>query len=227
MREHLDLWPRSGHPPNTARREPSTRRAHGSPGDEPPQGGTMRTVLRLLFCGLLASLAGRAGAEPAVPSGTLTGVVRTSDGLPLPGVAVVLEGPASVRRVTTGPDGSLPRHRASCRLLHACSSTRPAWSCATAGRSRSSATETRQDVVLAPAPVAERVVVSATRGEATLSTLGRERRRARPRARSTSARRRRCCRCCRTCPASPPPAAGRPASRARCSSAAASRATRA
>ena len=42
--------------------------------------------------------------------------------------------------------------------------------------------ETRLDLVLAPAPVRERVVVSATRGEATLSSLGVAVGRARPRA---------------------------------------------
>jgi len=56
-------------------------------------------ALSLVFAAALAT------AAPA-PTGSVEGVVRTSDGLALPGVAVTLGGPAGERRVTTGPDGS-------------------------------------------------------------------------------------------------------------------------
>jgi len=130
----------------------------------------MRTVLRLFFC-LCASWAGAAGAAPAAALGAITGAVRTSDGLPLPGVAVVLEGPASQRRVTTGPDGwyraaALPAGAYSLRV------DAPGLALRGTATVTVGASEARHDLVLSPAPVAERVVVSATRGEATLSTLG-------------------------------------------------------
>jgi len=130
----------------------------------------MRTVLRLFFC-LLVSWAGVAGAEPAGPSGAIAGAVRTSDGLPLPGVAVVLEGSASVRRVTTGPDGWF-RAAGLAAGSYSLLVDAPGLELRERATVFVGATEARQDLVLSPAPVAERVVVSATRGEATLSTLG-------------------------------------------------------
>ena len=65
----------------------------------------MRNLSRLFFLCLLAVPRPLAAAAPE-PSGSLGGVVRTSDGLPLPGVAVFVQGAANERRVTTGPDGS-------------------------------------------------------------------------------------------------------------------------
>ena len=130
----------------------------------------MRTLLRLFFC-LSVSSAGIAGAQPAAPSGSLAGVVRTSDGLPLPGVAVVLEGPASERRVTTGPDGWF-RAAALASGSYSLRVDAPGLELREAATASVGAIEARHDLVLSPAPVAERVVVSATRGEATLSTLG-------------------------------------------------------
>ena len=130
----------------------------------------MRTVLRLFFC-LSVSWAGLAAAQPALPAGTLAGVVRTSDGLPLPGVAVALEGPAGVRRVTTGPDGSF-RAAGLAAGSYSVLVDAPGLELRDDATVSVGAGETRLDLVLSPAPVAERVVVSATRGEATLSTLG-------------------------------------------------------
>ena len=182
-------------------------------------------ILSLLCVSLLLSAPRARAAES--PTGSLAGVVRTSDGLPLPGVAVVLAGQGGERRVTTGPDGSYRATALAPATPTRCTSTRPALRLRDAAGVAVGASETRLDLVLVPEPVRERVVVSATRGEATLSSLGvsadvldRERideRGPRPR----------CCRCSRSCPASPRRARARPASRARCSCAAASRASRA
>jgi vitamin B12 transporter len=129
----------------------------------------VRTLFRLFFLCLLTLPRPVAAAGPE-PSGSLGGVVRTSDGLPLPGVAVLVQGAANERRVTTGPDGSFRADLApgSYTLrVDAPGLTLDEPQAVSVG-----AGETRQDLVLAPAPVRERVVVSATRGEATLSSLG-------------------------------------------------------
>jgi len=129
----------------------------------------VRTLSRLFFLCLLTLPRPVAAAGPE-PSGSLGGVVRTSDGLPLPGVAVLVQGAAYERRVTTGPDGSF---RAD--VAPGSYTLRVDAPGLTLGEPRAvsvGAGETRQDLVLAPAPVRERVVVSATRGEATLSSLG-------------------------------------------------------
>jgi vitamin B12 transporter len=129
----------------------------------------VRTLSRLFFLCLLAVPRPLAAAAPE-PSGSLGGVVRTSDGLPLPGVAVFVQGAANERRVTTGPDGSF---RAD--LAPGSYTLRVDAPGLTLGEPKAvsvGAGETRQDLVLSPAPVKERVVVSATRGEATLSSLG-------------------------------------------------------
>ena len=131
----------------------------------------MRTLSRLLFLCLLAVPRPLAAAGPELePSGSLGGVVRTSDGLALPGVAVVVQGSASERRVTTGPDGSFRMALAAGSYTLAVDA--PGLTLQAPGAVSVGAGETRQDLVLAPAPVKERVVVSATRGEATLSSVG-------------------------------------------------------
>ena len=104
-------------------------------------------------------------------AGVLEGEVRTVDGTPVPHLALVLEGPGAARLVVTGPGG---RYRVSglepgrYRL---------------APRSRSfelvaprddgaRASAGRLDLVLAPNALEERIVVTATRGEALASTSG-------------------------------------------------------
>jgi outer membrane cobalamin receptor len=120
-------------------------------------------VVALLF------LPGAAGAQTAASS--LQGVVRTSDGLVLPGVAVTLDGPVGVRRVSTGPDGSF-RVDDLAAGEYAASVDAPGLELREPATVAVGAGQTWLDLVLAPAPVSERVVVSATRGEATLSSLG-------------------------------------------------------
>ncbi len=113
----------------------------------------------------------RAGATVS-PQGSLRGSVRTSDGHALAGVAVELRrAGAAPLRLITGADGGfyalgLPAGEYEARVdapgLELSSPTR-----ATVGHD-----EGRLDLVLAPLPVREQVVVSATRGEATLGSLG-------------------------------------------------------
>jgi vitamin B12 transporter len=126
-------------------------------------------TLPVLVMALLSAAASATAAVQGV--GSLAGVVRTSDGVALPGVAVTLAGPAGERRITTGPDGAFHAGRLSPGEYEA-SVDAPglvlrAPTTVTVGDG-----DARLDLVLAPAPVSERVLVSATRGEATLSTLG-------------------------------------------------------
>jgi vitamin B12 transporter len=126
-------------------------------------------TLPLLVVGLLSSRSLSAAAP--TPTASLAGVVRTSDGLALPGVAVTLEGPTGERRLTTGPEGTF----VAAGLVagtYTLSVDAPGLEMRGPRTAAVGAGETRLDLVLAPAPVSERVVVSATRGEATLSSIG-------------------------------------------------------
>jgi len=129
----------------------------------------VRRISRLLFVAVALLPSVLAAATPE-PSGSLGGVVRTSDGEPLPGVAVVVQGAAGERRVTSGPDGSF--RTALAAGSYTLRVDAPGLVLRDPQPVAVGAGETRQDLVLAPAPVRERVVVSATRGEATLSSLG-------------------------------------------------------
>jgi vitamin B12 transporter len=132
----------------------------------------------VLFLALLVTLPGPSAVlagEPASAGGA-TGrievVVRTADGSVLPHVAVTLTGPGRPRVVTTGPEGTLQTDGLA-EGEYAATVDAPGLEPREVERVRVSAGgEARLDVVLVPAPVRERVVVSATRGEATLSTLG-------------------------------------------------------
>jgi vitamin B12 transporter len=107
----------------------------------------------------------------AMPTGSLAGAVRTSDGLALPGVAVTLRGPVGERRVTTGPDGAF-RVATLPAGDYTASVDAPGLELRLPATVAVGTGESRLDLVLAPAPVSEHVVVSATRGEATLSSIG-------------------------------------------------------
>jgi outer membrane cobalamin receptor len=130
-------------------------------------------LLSVLFCPTGAFTAG-AAAEPASTagsSGVLLGTVRTSDGAALRGVGVELRGPGTPLHLTTGLDGSF---RAGPLAAGEYEATVDAPGLEPRGTSRAEVGtgETTLELVLAPAPVREHVVISATRGEATLSTLG-------------------------------------------------------
>lgn len=110
-------------------------------------------------------------ADPAAELGSLVGSVRTSDGLALPHVAVGLRGPAGSARVTTGPDGAFRVARLVPGEYDATVDA-PGLELRSPTRAAVAGGTTRLDLVLVAAPVREHVVVSATRGEATSSTLG-------------------------------------------------------
>ena len=115
----------------------------------------------------------------AAGSAVLRGTLRTREGQPLPGVLVTVTGPQS-RTLLTGPDG---RYEASglpageYRLAVA----EPGFVLAPEPVANLGAEPVSLDLVLAPAPVREQVLVAATRGEATSVHTRCERERARPR----------------------------------------------
>ena len=115
-------------------------------------------------------VAGLVAAADA-PTGSLEGDVRTSDGRALPGVAVTLAGVGAERRLTTGPDGSYEVAGLD-EGTYTASIDAPGLELRGPRTATVTAAPGRLDLVLAPAPVSEHVVVSATRGEATLSSLG-------------------------------------------------------
>ena len=90
----------------------------------------------------------------------------------MPGVGVLLRGPGAPLHLTTGLDGSFRVRPARGGRVRGDASTLRDSQLRGVSRAAVAAGETTLELVLAPAPVREHVVVSATRGEATLSTLG-------------------------------------------------------
>ena len=119
------------------------------------------------FAALVVLLA--AAAEAA--SSSLTGTVRTAAGVPVPHVPVVVEGDGPAVTVLSGPQGryeatGLAPGRYRVRV------DAPGFRVAPPAEAVVGDTEMRLDLTLAPAPVREHVLVTATRGEAALSTVG-------------------------------------------------------
>jgi vitamin B12 transporter len=106
----------------------------------------------------------------AAGSAVLRGTLRTREGQPLPGVLVTITGPET-RTLVTGPDG---RYEASALPAGAyrLAVSEPGFVLAPEPVANLVAEPVSLDLVLAPAPVREQVLVAATRGEATSSTLG-------------------------------------------------------
>jgi vitamin B12 transporter len=129
----------------------------------------VRTLI-IVFAGLLA--VAPVGADGSTP-GAVEGLVHTDDGLALPHVAVTVEGPAGTRLVTTGPRG---RYRVDDLDPGSYTATVDAPGLVLDGPARvvvgTEAEPARLDLVLTPAPVRERLVVTAARGEALPSNLG-------------------------------------------------------
>lgn len=116
-------------------------------------------VLSLLVCSPLAWA-----------QGSVSGTVRTSDGLPLAHLVVTLKAAGALKRTTTGPEG---RYRIGGLAPGDYSVGVEAPGLILDGDPKLSvAGDARLDLTLTPAPVREQVVVSATRGDAPASTLG-------------------------------------------------------
>jgi outer membrane cobalamin receptor len=115
---------------------------------------------------VLAPAAAHADADRA-----LEGTVRTSDGRALPHVAVTVTGPSGPWRVTTGPEGTY-RIDGLAAGEYTASVDAPGLVLDGAPRATVGDAAARLDLVLSPAPVRERLVVTAARGDATPSNLG-------------------------------------------------------
>jgi vitamin B12 transporter len=119
----------------------------------------------------LVALAVVTASVRGASAGALEGAVRTADGTPFPQLILKVTGPGGSRTVVTGLDGgyraaalSPGDYRVSLELPGFVLSPEPRVTVADG--------DVRLDFTLAPAPVREQVVVSATRGDAALSTLG-------------------------------------------------------
>jgi outer membrane cobalamin receptor len=122
----------------------------------------MRRILLLLF---VSAVAANADAQS-----TLTGAVRTKDGLGVPQLVVTASAGGRSSRATTGPEGRY-RLEGLAPGEYQVTVEAPGFVQATDARLSMSG-DTRKDLVLEPAPVREQVVVTATRGEAAQSSLG-------------------------------------------------------
>jgi len=137
--------------------------------DAPPR----RLARRLAVFTLAGLLVISAGSARGASDGVLEGSVRSTDGLALPHVRVLVEGPSGPRQVTTDPGGSY-RVTGLAAGAHTASVDAPGFvldGSPTATVAEEGAA-TRLDLVLSPAPVREQVLVTAARGEATHSNLG-------------------------------------------------------
>jgi vitamin B12 transporter len=107
----------------------------------------------------------------AEEGGSIAGSVRTREGAPLPHLVLLVSGPSGSRTAVTGPEG---RYRV--RALPPGSYTvvvdQAGFVLDPAARADVGRGETSLDLTVAHVPVREQVVVTATRSEAPLSTLG-------------------------------------------------------
>ena len=116
-------------------------------------------------------LAFRGAARGETPGGGLRGEVRTSAGQPVVGIVLTLSGPAATRTVVTGPSG---RYAVSGLEPgeYQMEVSEPGFVITPKSHANVAGAEVVLDVVLAPAPLREHVLVAATRSEAAASTLG-------------------------------------------------------
>ena len=130
----------------------------------------VRRLAAVLFS---LALAAEPGAVAAAPGGVLEGSVRASDGLGLPHVAVLIEGPAGRLQVTTDAEGRF-RFAGLEAGVYTASVDAPGFVLdgVTEVSVGDAGTPALLDLVLSPAPVREHVLVTAARGEAVHSNLG-------------------------------------------------------
>jgi outer membrane cobalamin receptor len=121
----------------------------------------------LLTSAVLLCAAFAQGAE----TGALAGRVRTAEGTPVPQLVLLVTGPGGEHTVVTGPEG---RYRVTGLVPgeYRVRVEAPGFVLSPEPRTVVAAREEAFDLVLAPAPVREQVLVAATRTEAALSTLG-------------------------------------------------------
>jgi hypothetical protein len=114
---------------------------------------------------LVTSLASPAG------QGALSGTVRTSGGQLVPSLALALTGPDGTRTLLTGLEG---RYQATALAAgeYSLAVSTPGFLLSPEPHVMVGTDAVHLDLVLSPAPVREQVVVTATRGDAPLSTLG-------------------------------------------------------
>jgi vitamin B12 transporter len=126
----------------------------------------MTIATRLLVFSLGFFLSGR-----ALHAADLAGSVRTEDGRAVPQIVLILDGPSGSRTLVTGADG-----RYEARELrpgtYTLASDAPGFVLTPSAPVVVADADVRLDVRLAPAPIREQVVVSATRTDAAVSTLG-------------------------------------------------------
>lgn len=101
----------------------------------------------------------------------LSGVIRTVDGHAVPHVVLMLDGPSGPRTIVTGSDGRY-RARDLGPGLYEVAVDAPGFAVTGDSAVTVAGSDAVLDVVLAAAPVRERIVVTATRSDAALSTLG-------------------------------------------------------
>lgn len=131
-----------------------------------------RFPVSILAVSLLTAPAALARPETTnVPAGELSGSLRAPDGTPLPQVVLVLHGPAGPRSLVTGASG---RFRASGLPAgeYTIALDAPGFVLAPEARAEVAAAPVTLDLTVSPAAISERIVVSAARGEAALSTVG-------------------------------------------------------
>lgn len=119
---------------------------------------------------LLAVLSLLAWSPLAWAQGSVSGTVRTSDGLPLAHLVVTFKAAGTLKRTTTGPEG---RYRIGGLAPGDYSVGVESPGLTLDGGTRVSVGgDARLDLTLTPAPVREQILVAATRGDAPASTLG-------------------------------------------------------
>ena len=109
-------------------------------------------------------------ASPA-DQGGLAGTVRTAEGQPVPSLALALTGPGGTRTLLTGLEGRYQATALEAGEYRLVVST-PGFVLSPEPHVVVGSDAVHLDVVLSAAPDREQLVVTATRGESPLSTLG-------------------------------------------------------